>query len=120
MKRNIKDFNPMSVLLEVTSVENLYYAKSSNGFDYYGLYFTGPEAVVCSCKAAQEGINCRHRRALLARYNYVTDLSQLDDITMARIRRREQAYWREVERKSEDQMVLDEVRNLWSDGPEAA
>lgn len=120
MSKQVKEFDPMSVIIQVTSEDNLYYAKSSNGFDYYGLYFTGPDAVVCSCKAAQEGMNCRHRKALLARYNYVTDLSQLDDVTVARIRRREQAYWREIERKSGDEWERDAVRNLWSDGPEAA
>lgn len=74
-----KQIDPMSVILIPTSDNNLYYAKSSNGWDIYGLYFTGPDAVLCSCPAGSVLRPCKHRAALLSRYNYVTELDEMTE-----------------------------------------
>src|SRR5690349_15984109 len=84
-----KEFNPFSVMLEITSDHNFFYARSSNGYDVYGLLFTGPEAVICSCPAGSRGLNCKHRKALLARYNFITPLDDiLDEVSWARLKNR--------------------------------
>lgn len=65
-------FDPYSVLLEITSDPNLFYAKSSNSYDYYAVVLTGEGSAVCSCAAGENGLNCRHRKATLARFPYMT------------------------------------------------
>lgn len=66
------DFNPYSVVLEITSNYNFFYARSSNGWDVYGVLMTGEGAAICSCPAGTNGVDCKHRQAALMRYTYVT------------------------------------------------
>lgn len=100
-------FNPYSITLEVTSEQNFYYAKSSNGWDIYGLYFTGPDAVLCSCPAGSVLRPCKHRAALLSRYNYVTELDEMTD-----------EEWQAVKARIETFEELEAVKELF--GNEAA
>lgn len=85
-------FNPYSVVLQITSDPNFFLAKSSNGYDVYGLILTGENAAICSCPAGNNGIDCKHRRSLLSRFTYMTPADDiLDDATWAAIQDRIEA-----------------------------
>jgi hypothetical protein len=66
------DFNPYSVILMLTSDHNFFYAKSSNGWDVYGVLLTGENAAICSCPAGDNGVACKHRQSALMRFPYIT------------------------------------------------
>jgi uncharacterized Zn finger protein len=92
MSGKTKEFNAYSITLEITSTENFYLARSSNGFDVYGLYMTGEGAACCTCPGAVAGYSCKHRKALLARFVYTTPLDEvIDNETWAAIQGRIEA-----------------------------
>lgn len=72
-----KNFDPYSVTLILTGDQNFFLAKSSNGYDVYGVVFEGENRVICSCLGFENGYNCRHRKALMARYGYVRELDEV-------------------------------------------
>lgn len=89
MSGKTKEFNPYSIVIEVTSTENFYLAHSSDGYSVYGLYMTGEGAACCTCPGAVAGYSCKHRKALLARFVYTTPLDEvIDDATWAAIQGR--------------------------------
>jgi uncharacterized Zn finger protein len=81
------EFNPYSIVLEITSDPNFFYAKSSNDYDYYGVLLTGEGAAICSCPAGSRGVPCKHRKAALARFPYMTEAEEEWDYILAQVER---------------------------------
>lgn len=107
MSGKTKEFNPYSITLEVTSDYNLFYARSSNGWDVYGVLLTGEGSAVCSCPAGSVGMNCKHRISVLARHSYVTPGDVLTD-----------SEWQEIQFRIENAACKEAADRLF--GREAA
>jgi hypothetical protein len=97
------EFNPYSIVLEITSDPNFYLAKSSNGWDVYGVLLTGPNAAICSCPAGSRGVPCKHRAATLGRFSYITPMVE---------------EWDYIQLMAENETCKDAYRDLF--GTEAA
>lgn len=72
-------FDPYQTTLLITNDPNQFYAKSSNGVDWYLVVLTGEGAAICSCIGFEQGKPCRHRRAALARFPYMTATDEISD-----------------------------------------
>lgn len=121
----MKTFNAYDYIIQTTSEDNLYLVQSSNKYDWHAVILTGHNAAICSCKAGQTWYDdkgniikraqpCGHRDAVRARFTYLTPNDYtLDDVAMARIRRREREYWAKVADRAETEAERDSVRTLW-------
>jgi len=106
-KAQVKEFNPFDFVVNITSSENFFMVKSSNGYDWYGILITGPDAAICSCPAGSKGYQCKHRKAVLARWPYVRPWEDesvvTDEFTIYR------------QNRIEDEAVRDDMRDLFGD-----
>lgn len=99
-------FDPFSLLIQITSEENFYLVQSSNKFDVYGVLLTGHNSALCSCPAATlKHLPCKHRAAVLQRFPFVTP----DEDTMT------DKEWQAVKARIETLEELEAVHDLFNE-----
>jgi hypothetical protein len=81
--------NPYEIELTQSGNPNLIYAKSSDSYTTYAVYFAGPTEVTCTCEGFSRGYSCRHRKSVMFRFQYVPVVDDtIDNDTWAAIQSR--------------------------------
>jgi hypothetical protein len=84
--------NPYEIELTQSGNPNLIYARSSDSYTTYAVYFASPTEVTCTCEGFSRGYSCRHRKSVMFRFQYVPVVDDtIDNETWAAIQGRIEA-----------------------------
>jgi hypothetical protein len=99
--------NPYEIELTQSGNPNLIYARSSDSYTTYAVYFAGPTEVTCTCEGFSRGYSCRHRKSVMFSFQYVPEDVVFTD-----------AEWQEIQSRIEELACKEAADELF--GSEAA